>query len=118
MQQQSPIQHESDTNVEMPLWRHEGSSRIPFWAYTNPEVYQRELHRIFYSKHWNYVGLEAEIPNPGDFKRTSVGERSIVIARDTDGSVTGVENICAHRGAQFCRERFGNRKEFLCPYHQ
>jgi salicylate 5-hydroxylase large subunit len=107
-----------DTNTEMPLWTHEGSSRIPFWAYTNPEVYERELHRIFYSKHWNYVGLEAEIPNHGDFKRTSIGERSIVITRDTDGSVTGVENICAHRGARFCRERFGNRKEFLCPYHQ
>jgi hypothetical protein len=36
----------SKTAVEMPLWTHEGSSRIPFWAYTNPEVYERELHRI------------------------------------------------------------------------
>jgi salicylate 5-hydroxylase large subunit len=80
MQQQSPMQQQSETAVEMPVWSHEGSSRIPFWAYTDPEVYQRELQRIFYSKHWNYVGLEAEIPNPGDFKRTSVGERSIVIA--------------------------------------
>jgi salicylate 5-hydroxylase large subunit len=103
---------------EMPTWVGESYSRIPFWAYTNNSVYERELERIFYTKHWNYVGLEAEIPNPGDFKRTSVGERSIILARDVDGSVTAVENICAHRGAAFCRERFGNVKEFLCPYHQ
>jgi salicylate 5-hydroxylase large subunit len=106
------------TGLDMPVWTHDGSSRIPFWAYTNPFVYERELERIFYSRHWNYVGLEVEIPNHGDFKRTSIGERSIIIARAGDGSVTAVENICAHRGAAFCRERFGNRKEFLCPYHQ
>ena len=41
MQQQSPIQQQSETNVEMPLWTQQGSSRIPLWAYTNPEVYQR-----------------------------------------------------------------------------
>ena len=29
-----------------------------------------------------------------------------------------VENVCAHRGMRFCRERQGNRKEFVCPYHQ
>ncbi|WP_372658053.1 aromatic ring-hydroxylating dioxygenase subunit alpha, partial [Hydrogenophaga sp.] len=29
-----------------------------------------------------------------------------------------VENVCAHRGMQFCRERHGNKKEFVCPYHQ
>src|ERR1700749_4032810 len=94
----------------IPPWTHDGSSRIPFWAYTNKSVYERELERIFYGKHWSYVGLEAELPNHGDFKRTSVGERSIILARDADGSITAVENICAHRGAAFCRERFGNAK--------
>ena len=119
MQQQSPESvRTSEADAEMPVWEHEGSSRMPFWVYTDPQVYQRELQRIFYSKHWSYIGLEAEIPNPGDFKRSSIGERSIVVARDPDGSVHAVENICAHRGAQFCRERFGNTKEFLCPYHQ
>jgi salicylate 5-hydroxylase large subunit len=102
----------------MPSWKGEGSSRIPFWAYTDPSVYQRELERVFYSRHWNYVGLEAELPNHGDFKRTSVGERSVILARSEDGSISAVENVCAHRGAAFCRERFGNKKEFLCPYHQ
>jgi len=38
--------------------------------------------------------------------------------RDATGAVNVVENVCAHRGMQFCRERQGNRKEFVCPYHQ
>jgi salicylate 5-hydroxylase large subunit len=68
--------------------------------------------------HWCYVGLEAEIPNPGDFKRTAIGERSVVMSRDEDGAIHVFENVCAHRGMQFCRERHGNKKEFVCPYHQ
>lgn len=95
-----------------------GSSRIPYWAYTDPEVYQRELERFFYTGHWCYVGLEAEIPNPGDFKRSKIGERSVILVRDIDGSINVVENRCAHRGVAFCRERHGNRSELVCPYHQ
>jgi salicylate 5-hydroxylase large subunit len=101
-----------------PVWDQPGSSRIPFWAYTDESLYKRELERFFYQKHWCYVGLEAEIPNPGDFKRTAIGERSVILTRAADGDVHVVENVCAHRGMQFCRERHGNKKEFVCPYHQ
>ena len=99
-------------------WELPGTSRIPFLSYTNDEIYQRELERFFYKKHWCYVGLEAEVPNPGDFKRTVVGERSVILVRSSDGALQVVENMCAHRGMRFCRERHGNRKEFVCPYHQ
>jgi salicylate 5-hydroxylase large subunit len=99
-------------------WGEAGSSLIPFWAYTDEEIYRRELERFFYNKHWCYVGLEAEIPNPGDFKRTAIGERSVIMVRDAGGGINVVENVCAHRGMRFCRERHGNRKEFVCPYHQ
>ena len=101
-----------------PQWAGEGTSRIPFWAYTREDLYKKELDRFFYNNHWCYVGLEAEIPNPGDFRRTVVGERSVIMVRDPDGSINVVENVCAHRGMRFCRERHGNAKDFLCPYHQ
>ena len=100
------------------VWSAEGSSRIPFWAYTDEGLYKKELDRLFYKGHWCYIGLEAEVPNPGDFKRTVIGERSVVMTRDMDGEIHVVENVCAHRGMQFCRERHGNRKELVCPYHQ
>ncbi len=99
-------------------WYENGTSRIPFRVYTDAELHTRELENFFYKNHWCYVGLEAEIPNPGDFKRTAIGERSVVMTRSEDGSVNVVENVCAHRGMQFCRQRHGNRKEFVCPYHQ
>ena len=108
------------TNIfpDQPRWETEGTHRIPFLTYTSDEIYRRELERFFYKGHWCYVGLEAEIPNPGDFKRTVVGERSVILVRDADGGINVVENVCAHRGMRFCRERHGNRKELVCPYHQ
>ena len=101
-----------------PAWEGDGTHRIPFVAYTSDEIYRKELERFFYKGHWCYVGLEAEVPNPGDFKRTVVGERSVILSRDTDGTLHVFENVCAHRGMRFCRERHGQRKEFVCPYHQ
>jgi salicylate 5-hydroxylase large subunit len=103
---------------ETPRWEGEGTHRIPFVAYTDESLYRRELERFFYRAHWCYVGLEAEIPNPGDFKRTAIGERSVLMTRDSSGAIHVVENVCAHRGMRFCRERHGNRQIFTCPYHQ
>ena len=101
-----------------PKWELPGTSRIPFKVYTSEQLHERELERFFYKGHWCYVGLEAEVPNAGDFKRTTIGERSVIMVRDADGAINVVENVCAHRGMRFCRERHGNRKDFVCPYHQ
>ncbi|HCR3980981.1 TPA: aromatic ring-hydroxylating dioxygenase subunit alpha [Kluyvera ascorbata] len=100
------------------LWPDDGTSRIPYWAYTRDDIYQRELEKIFYGKHWCYVALEAEIPEPGDFVRSVVGERSVIAVRNPQGEINVVENVCAHRGMRFCREKSGNRTDFVCPYHQ
>ncbi|MDH4391054.1 MAG: aromatic ring-hydroxylating dioxygenase subunit alpha [Aquabacterium sp.] len=111
--------HEPSTVFpDQPVWEGDGTHRIPFRAYTSAQIYRKELERFFYKAHWCYVGLEAEVPKPGDFKRTVIGERSVILARDADGQLNVVENVCAHRGMRFCRERHGNRKEFVCPYHQ
>src|SRR5262249_55353324 len=65
---QVPMQQEEIMNdvvaATRPLtWEMDGPSRIPFAAYTREDLYRRELERFFYSKHWCYVGLEAEVPN-------------------------------------------------------
>jgi salicylate 5-hydroxylase large subunit len=101
-----------------PIWGLQPTSRAPGWIYTHAEIYQRELQRFFYDKHWCYVGLACEVPGTGDFKRTVVGERSVVMVRDETGAIRVVENRCAHRGVAFCRERHGNVQAFVCPYHQ
>ncbi|KNZ31283.1 MAG: salicylate hydroxylase [Methylibium sp. NZG] len=99
-------------------WPSDDIHRIPFWAYTRPDVYERELERLFYKGHWAYVGLEAEVPKPGDYLRTVIGERSVILVRDADGQLSVVENRCAHRGMRFCRAKSGNATSFICPYHQ
>lgn len=100
------------------VWPAEGLDAIPDWVYTSQEVYDREMVRIFHGDTWNYVALEAEIPNPGDYKRSFVGATPVVVSRAQDGSLHVFENRCAHRGAEFCRNSHGNANEFVCPYHQ
>jgi salicylate 5-hydroxylase large subunit len=107
-------------------WTRPESSRVPFWAYTDAQLYQRELEKIFYGEHWCYVGLVAEIPNVGDFKLSWVGERQVIMVRDRvapkdrgiDPGIRVVENRCAHRGVRFCQQPHGNARSFVCPYHQ
>lgn len=98
-------------------WPQGGATRVPYWAYSDPQVYQREMDVIFCGDSWAYVGLDVEIPNPGDFKQGSIGNRPLVMCRDEDGVVHVFENRCAHRGVKFCREPWGNAKQFTCPYH-
>jgi salicylate 5-hydroxylase large subunit len=95
------------------------STRVPFRVYEDPEIYRLEMDRIFYGPTWNYVGLECEIPNPGDFRRNYIGEREILMVRTEKGEIAVMENRCAHRGAQICQALEGNAGEALmCPYHQ
>jgi anthranilate 1,2-dioxygenase large subunit len=99
-------------------WPGDDPNRIPDWVYTDPWVYEREVERIFHGRTWNYVGLEAEIPQAGDFIRSNVGPTPVVVARDDGGGIAVFENRCTHRAAEFCRELTGNVKAFVCPYHQ
>jgi salicylate 5-hydroxylase large subunit len=92
--------------------------RIPVQIYTNAELYRRELETFFYGRHWCYVGLEAEIPSPGDFKTTFIGERAVIMTRDVDGNIHVIENRCQHKGLRFVQAPFGNAKRLICPYHQ
>jgi salicylate 5-hydroxylase large subunit len=107
----------TDTAVCDYQWPAAGATRIPFWAYSDPQVYQREMERIFCGQSWAYIGLAAEIPRPGDFKQVTVGDRPLIMNRDGDGQIHVLVNRCAHRGVKFCRQPWGNVKTFTCPYH-
>ncbi|MEO8604904.1 MAG: aromatic ring-hydroxylating dioxygenase subunit alpha [bacterium] len=93
-------------------------TRVPFWLYTDADVYAREQQRVFGGPTWCYVGLAAEVPGRGDFKRTQIGDKPVVLVRDEHGALHVVANRCAHRGVQFCQRDSGTAREFICPYHQ
>jgi salicylate 5-hydroxylase large subunit len=99
-------------------WPNEGISRVPGWVYSAPDVFAREQERIFKGRSWCYVCLEAEIPNAGDFRRSYIGGKVVLAVRRKDGGVSVVLNRCAHRGAEFCSAKRGNKQEFVCPYHE
>ena len=99
-------------------WPQEGVSRVPYQVFVDPAIYVREQHCIFRGPVWNYVALDAELPNPGDFKATFIGDTPIVLSRDREGELHAFVNRCAHRGALVCRELRGNRTTHVCAYHQ
>ena len=108
------------TPNDAPAWPKSDETRIPLWVYSDQGNYKRELERIFYGPHWSFIGVDTEVKEPGDFKRTMIGERSVLMVRDVDGSINVLNNSCAHRGTEICQTQFGNHNEstIRCPYHQ
>lgn len=99
-------------------WPTGNLTHVPYWLYTDQDIFTREMQRIFCGKSWAYVGLAVELPEPGSFKTTYIGDRSIIVCRNRDGQLRAFANRCAHRGVKFCRQRLGQTSRFTCPYHQ
>lgn len=93
-------------------------ARIPYKVFSNQDIYDREQERIYRGPTWNFLGLEAEIKNPGDFKSTFIGDTPVVMTRTEDGTLAAWVNRCAHRGAAVCRLPRGNALTHNCVYHQ
>jgi anthranilate 1,2-dioxygenase large subunit len=101
----------------MPLPIAEDLTRIPYRLYRDEALYAAEQRRLFGGPCWNFLCLEAELPNRGDFRTTFAGETPVVVTRGRDGTLSAFENRCAHRGALICLEERGNAKSFSCVYH-
>jgi anthranilate 1,2-dioxygenase large subunit/terephthalate 1,2-dioxygenase oxygenase component alpha subunit len=101
----------------MRAWPAEGATRVPYWVYQDPEVYEREQSRIWRGRTWNYLCLEAELPEPQSFVTTFVGDMPVVVSRSPDNVLHAFENRCAHRGALICMQPRGKTERFACIYH-
>jgi anthranilate 1,2-dioxygenase large subunit len=93
-------------------------SRVPYGVFTSQAIYDREQERVFRGPTWSFLGLEAEIEQPGDFKSTFIGDTPVVMTRTEDGGLAAWVNRCAHRGAMVCRQLRGNAASHTCVYHQ
>jgi len=98
-------------------WPAGGVSRVPFRLFSDPEIYAAEQKRLFRGPIWNFLCLEIEIPNPGDWRLATVGETPIVVTRDEHGVIHAMVNRCAHKGALVCLQDRGNAKALTCVYH-
>lgn len=96
--------------------------RPPLEAYTLPPdcyhsqaAYDAEVERIF-MKEWTCVGRVEDIPNPGDYFTKDIITEPIIVARDGEGEIKAMLNVCRHRGCKVV-ENAGTVKNFRCPYH-
>ena len=84
--------------------------------FVNEDIYAEEQERVF-ARSWLFVGHESQLPNPGDFFVSRMGEESVILCRDRAGAVHVFLNSCRHRGMKVCRYDDGNTTVFTCPYH-
>ena len=84
--------------------------------FVNEELYQQEQEQLF-AHCWLFVGHESQIPKPGDYFVSGMGEESVILTRDREQRIHVFLNTCRHRGMKVCRYDEGNTPVFTCPYH-
>ena len=90
------------------------SLEAPF--YVSPDVFQADLDLIF-GRHWIFVGVEPDVPEPGDAVVVDIGRNSVVIVRGDDNEVRAFHNVCRHRGARLVLEEKTTVGNLVCRYH-
>lgn len=94
-----------------------GTTRIPYRIFSEPDIFRREQDAIFAGRTWQFLCLAAEVPNPGDFKSTFLGQVPVVVTRGADRRLNALVNRCAHRGSLVCLKQRGNARALTCVYH-
>jgi 3-phenylpropionate/trans-cinnamate dioxygenase subunit alpha len=84
--------------------------------FSDPALYELEKQRVF-GRSWLLLGHESQLPRPGSFIRTFMGEESVLVTRDRNGRLRAHLNACRHRGFQVCQEDRGIAHRFQCRYH-
>ena len=90
---------------------------LPQGLYTRPDVFEADLDVLF-RKHWIYIGLECDVPEPGDATVIDIGATSLILLRDDDGEIRVVHNVCRHRGSRLLDAGPTVVSKLVCPYHQ
>ena len=91
---------------------------LPAHFYFDPAHHQRELEAIWY-RDWLYVCPAVALDQPRMYRTYEIGDQSVLIVRDEDGSLKAFHNTCRHRGSQLCAGEEGRLKfkRIVCPYH-
>lgn len=95
-----------------------GKGPVSVEQYISPEFFEREKEQIF-KKTWIQVGRVEQIPNTGDYfvKDLHACDTQIIVARNRDGKIHAMHNVCAHRMNQIVYDKCGNTRKFFCKFH-
>lgn len=89
---------------------------IPAGRYTSAGFAELEWQRMW-TKVWLLAGRESDIPVPGDYFTFEIGNESIVVVRQRDGSIAARYNVCMHRGNRLVDPGRGHLDRFFCKFH-
>jgi len=92
-----------------------GHDSIPKERYTDRSFAAHEL-RAVWGQAWQMACREEDIPRAGDVHLYTLGDTSLIIARQDDGEVRAFFNACLHRGRRLC-DRNQHLVHFRCPFH-
>jgi len=89
---------------------------VPSERYYEPEFMAAEKEVWLHV--WQHAAHETEIPNPGDFTEYKILDQSVMLIRQTDGTVKGFYNACRHRGTALASGSGTFRgSQVVCPFH-
>jgi phenylpropionate dioxygenase-like ring-hydroxylating dioxygenase large terminal subunit len=74
-------------------------------------------NRNLWPKVWHLGGLLAEMEEEGDLIRHNFGKESVIMVRQTDGTIKAFYNTCPHRGNRLILGDVGGAPRITCGYH-
>ena len=107
--------HEVPVVLRLESPRFLGNEDIPTSRYTSREWHEIEVEKLW-SRVWQYVCREEEIPEVGDYHVYDIARFSYIIIRSAPDEITAFPNACLHRGRRL-KDYDGNCSEIRCPFH-
>jgi len=109
-----------DTKIVEPAILRTGSALpdskpVPARRYTDPAYAELE-HEHIWSKSWQVVGREEDLPEIGDRKPYVAGRLSYIIIRSGADEFKALANSCLHRGNQLCAAA-SSGEQIRCAFH-
>lgn len=98
-----------------------GRGPVSTESVTSAAYFEAEREAVF-KRSWLLMGRESDVPNPGDYlvKRLETLRTTVVVARDKQGTLHAMHDVCPHRGMHVCgKDQRGHRRSgtFTCPFH-
>jgi phenylpropionate dioxygenase-like ring-hydroxylating dioxygenase large terminal subunit len=94
-----------------------GPSLMSRDAYTNPARFELERQKVL-NAHWLIAGRSVDVAAPGDWLTYEGHGETVVVTRQSDGSLSAFHNVCQHRGPALVGPQKGcGARRFTCPYH-